>query len=120
MNLDFAFDDEAHAVIVAGEHRHVAPSPWQLLSLLRRRPDKLVARAAAMDALYGHRPDGGPDEKILDVYVMRLRRAIAGGPMRLDTVWGVGWRLVAVDTPCVSTTWFQSRGRGRPRELAVA
>lgn len=47
-----------------------------IFGLLLQQPE--VSRGQAMDALYGHRPDADePGERVIDVFVSRLRRKVA-------------------------------------------
>ena len=68
-----------------------------VLELLIRRPG-LVRRSAILDALWGTRPDG-PEEKILDVYVYFLRRALraVGSDITIVTERGHGYSIEGGD-----------------------
>ena len=56
---------------------------------------KVVKRHHLHDELYQLDPNGGPDEKIICVYVSKIRAKIAAAKMslRLHTHWGVGYEL---------------------------
>lgn len=61
----------------------------QILAALYARPR--MSKAGLMLALYGDDPNGGPEEKIIDVYVCKLRAKMAEGS--IETVWGFGYKL---------------------------
>ena len=64
-----------------------------LLILIKRAP-AVVSRQTLHILLYGDRTDGGPEPKIFDVQVSRLRsilrREECGG--KIDTIWNAGYR----------------------------
>lgn len=53
----------------------------------------MLTREAAMAALYSDRPDDAPDQKIVDVFICKLRKKTRPYGVAIDTVWGQGWRL---------------------------
>lgn len=57
--------------------------------LCRRRT--VVSRAVLYDAVYGLRPDGGPDPKIIDVFLSRLRHKVAPLGVTIVNRTGQGW-----------------------------
>lgn len=89
-------DEDARAVIVGNEERHLPPMQWQILGILRRREGALITYEAMIDALWGDDPDGGPDDATgrLRVHICNLRKALAGGDRRIVTLWKTGVRLV--------------------------
>ena len=77
------------------------PATWKLPGAEARFLNALLAaRETAtkqwlMDTLYGDDPDGGPDPKIIDVYVCKLRPKLRAlfGEDAIETVWGRGYRI---------------------------
>jgi DNA-binding response OmpR family regulator len=65
-------------------------SESRILHLLVRRAQ--VAKASMYEALYGERI-AGPEPKILDVLVHRIRRKLEPHEVVVETVTGVGYRL---------------------------
>lgn len=65
-----------------------------ILSILVRRAPAVVSRATFHSVVYGDRSDGGPEPKIFDVHISRLRqilpRVYCSG--KIDTVWNAGYR----------------------------
>lgn len=74
------------------------PMSMKLLERLMREPGRIVQRIELEAALW---PDDLPDGDPLRSQVHLLRRALAGAGFHgLETVHGVGWRIVAApDTP---------------------
>jgi hypothetical protein len=78
------------------------PGPWdghgltrletRLMRCLYEHRDRIVAKSAAMDALYFDRPHEEPGIKIVDILVCKIRRKIAGSDYAIETVWGQGYR----------------------------
>jgi hypothetical protein len=77
------------------------PSEFVIFDLLwRRRPG--VVRFGAVDAaLYGARPDGGPDGDPRRVFVCRIRRALLPLGLGVEVVRGAGWRLTDLGAAAV-------------------
>lgn len=65
------------------------PRAGQMFSALVAGP---LSRTRAMALLYGL-DDEAPGEKVLDVWICRIRRALRERDMGLDTIGGVGWDL---------------------------
>jgi two-component system, cell cycle response regulator CtrA len=46
-----------------------------------------------MNALYGLSPDGGPQAKIIDVFICKLRKKLKPFDIEIETIWGQGYLL---------------------------
>jgi two-component system response regulator MtrA len=87
-------DLDGRRVLVDGE-----PTPeltkveLDILGVLAKRPGSAISRRALVDACLD--PDKAGSERTLDVHVSRVRKklGVAGG--QLQTVWGIGYKLVA-------------------------
>ena len=75
---------------------HLTKSEARLVLALKGR-NRPVTRSAILDALYGDRPDGGPDwaESNVQVFVSRIRAKIrqAKLPWSLIAIPGIGYEL---------------------------
>ena len=69
----------------------LSPKQSRLLGVLARRQQ--VSKDMAMAVLYGGETDP-PSDKILDVFICKIRRAIAPN-YRIKTIFGVGWFMPA-------------------------
>lgn len=66
----------------------------QLFGLLLKRD--IVTKEMGLTLLYGNRPDGDtPEIKIIDVYICKLRAKIEAFGIKVETVWGRGYRMSA-------------------------
>lgn len=72
----------------------LTPAEKGLLSILMDRAGRVISKEALVTLLYAHQPDDPPDEKIIDVYVCKIRPKIEGRDCRIETVWGEGFRFV--------------------------
>lgn len=68
----------------------------QILNLLSSRPGHVFGRDAIMNALYFDQPNDWPEPKIIDIYICRIRNRFraADSPVSIETIWGMGWKLV--------------------------
>jgi len=69
-----------------------------MLSILVNRSPAVVSRQAFHSLFYGDRPDGGPEPKIFNVHISRLRGVLVRlekihGPIgKIETVWNAGFK----------------------------
>ena len=87
----------AHAVTLAGRPLRLTPTEFSLLAALARRPGQTLGREQLLDELHG--PAGGLAgfDRSIDSHVKNLRRKLErepGRPPLIETVYGVGYRLV--------------------------
>ena len=66
-----------------------------LLSVLARRPGVVFPRERLCQLVWG--PDFFGDQRTVDVHVTWLRDKLRGATARIETVWGVGYKLVESD-----------------------
>lgn len=58
---------------------------------------RMATKDAIYDAIFCDAIGDGPETKIIDVYICRIRPAMAELGLVIETVWGKGWRLVEAD-----------------------
>lgn len=65
-----------------------------ILFILLKRAPAVVSRQTLHILLYGDRTDGGPEPKIFDVQVSRIRYVLRreGCSGKIETVWNAGYR----------------------------
>ncbi|MDH3462292.1 MAG: response regulator transcription factor [Acidimicrobiia bacterium] len=88
-------DVDAHSVKVDGAEVELRPKEFDLLESLMRRKNRLAARHALIDDVWGHTYFG--DTKTLDVHIKRLREKVEadpGSPKHILTVRGLGYKFV--------------------------
>ena len=88
-------DPAQHALVRDGASAPLSPTEFRLLAAMLGRPGEVVRRRELLRAAW---TDGAiVHENTLDQYVARVRRKITqvGAPDRIETVRGVGYRVVA-------------------------
>lgn len=87
-------DPDTNQARIGGRELDLTPKEFDLLLHLARRPGVVFARGDLLRDVWGYGPGG--DTRTVDVHVSRLRDKL-GDPeltgIRLDTVWGRGYRL---------------------------
>lgn len=78
-----------------GEDLALTPVEYALLYALMKRPDAAISRASLLDQALD--PDRQGTERTLDVHVSRLRKKLQAEGWRIQTVWGIGYRLSSVE-----------------------
>lgn len=65
-----------------------------ILFILVKRAPAVVSRSTLHTLMYGDQVDGGPDLKIFDVHISRLRAILkrVGCEGKIDTIWHAGYR----------------------------
>ena len=90
MTLDLG----ARTVEIDGQPLAVTAKEYAILELLSLRKGKTLTKEMFLDHLYGGMDE--PEQKIVDVFVCKLRKKIAaltGGENGIHTVWGQGYVL---------------------------
>jgi DNA-binding response OmpR family regulator len=93
---DLEIDLPAREVRVGGRDVRLAAREFDLLAFLARNPRRVFTREQIMQSVWGY--TAAIDTGTLSVHVRRLREKIEDdprAPRRIETVWNVGYRLVA-------------------------
>ncbi|MGD2101175.1 MAG: response regulator transcription factor [Acidimicrobiia bacterium] len=88
-------DIDAHVARVSGDEVELRPKEFELLESLMRRKNRLAARHALIDEVWG--PSYFGDTKTLDVHIKRLREKLesdSSNPVHIVTVRGLGYKFV--------------------------
>jgi two-component system OmpR family response regulator len=95
-NGDLVLDPASHQVHWAGQVVELSPRELALLDYFMRRPGDVLRRTEILDHVWDYAYDG--TSNVVDVYVryLRVRLSAAGAPDLIETVRGVGYRLVAL------------------------
>jgi DNA-binding response OmpR family regulator len=86
-----AIDLEKKSVAVGDAAVDLTPAELGILTALAKRAGSAITRAALVDAALD--PDREGTERTLDVHVSRLRKKLGPEGKRIETVWGIGYRL---------------------------
>lgn len=87
-------DRDARDVSIAGRSVTLTAKEFGLLVYLCDRRGKVVSREELLNRVWGLRYDGGT--RTVDIHVRRLRAKL-GGALRVVTLRGAGYRLMAPD-----------------------
>ena len=90
---DLRFDPATRQVLVAGQQPVLTATEYGILELLVRRSPAVVPRRSIAMNVWDDESDALGSNTI-DVHLARLRAKLAGGMVRIETVRGVGYRLV--------------------------
>jgi len=70
---------------------------FDLLLALARHQGMVLSRQQLLDLAWGF--DYYGETRTVDVHVAHLRHHLGDGPVIIETVWGVGYKLVVADNP---------------------
>ena len=90
---DVVVDTARREVSVAGRLVELRPKEFDLLCALARQPGIVFPRERLMQEVWGY--DYAGDTRTIDVHITWLREKLSGSSTRIQTVWGVGYKLVA-------------------------
>jgi len=91
---ELSLDPATHVVRRAGRVVELTPKEFSLLEFFMRNPGTVLTRGQILEHVWDYAYDG--DSNVIEVYVRYLRRKIdlPFGRHSLETVRGVGYRLV--------------------------
>lgn len=87
-----AMDLDRRTATLGGEALHLRPREFDLLATFARFPGFALDRDRLLDLVWGTGYYG--DQRTVDVHVAWLREKLAGSDLKIETVWGVGYKLV--------------------------
>ena len=93
---DLTLDPSARNVIVAGEHVRLRQREFDLLEAFMRHPNVAMDRERLLSMVWGE--DFYGDARTIDVHVAWLREKLKAARPKIETVWGVGYKLVPQPT----------------------
>lgn len=88
----FTFDALAATLTIGEETRELRARELRLLEILLSRPGQTYSKSHLIDRLFSF--DEEVSDNAIEVYVGRLRRKLDGSGARLETLRGVGYRLI--------------------------
>jgi two-component system response regulator MprA len=89
----YVLDDAAMTVTNDGEPVQLTRREYDLFKLFLRHPRQVLTRDVIVDQVWGHMFYGDPN--VVDVYVRYLRNKLDPDRRHLQTVRGLGYRLMA-------------------------
>ena len=88
---DLKLDLTRRSAVIDGRDAPLTPKEFDLLSTFARFPDVVLDREQLLDLVWG---TSFYALRTVDVHVARLREKLKGSVLRIETVWGTGYRLV--------------------------
>ena len=85
-------DPESREVTVDGAGVRLRQREFNLLEAFLRHPNVVLDRERLLSMVWGQDYDG--DTRTIDVHVAWLRDKLKGADARIETVWGIGYKLV--------------------------
>jgi DNA-binding response OmpR family regulator len=92
---DIHLDFRTRRVERDGTEVRLTAREFELLAYLMRHPNQVLSRSQILNSVWGY--DYDPGTNVLEVYIGYLRRKLesANGPVPIETVRSVGYRLAA-------------------------
>ena len=86
-------DHVSREVRCGGGEVELTPREFGLLEYLMRSPGRVLTRTQILEHVWGY--DFDPQTNLVDVYIQRIRKKLAGGGTEppIETVRGVGYRI---------------------------
>jgi DNA-binding response OmpR family regulator len=88
----FTLDLDTRLATVDGKRVELSAREFSLATVLMRNPGHVLTREQLLDRVWGF--DFDPGSNVVDVYIRYLRQKV--GAARIETVRGMGYRLVEV------------------------
>jgi DNA-binding response OmpR family regulator len=92
---DLRIDPERHEVTIGERIVELRPKEFELLTTLARNPGVVFDRERLLKLAWGY--DYYGDSRTVDVHVTWLREKLRESTARIQTVWGVGYKLVEAE-----------------------
>ena len=92
-----AFHAESNTIVSSGYAVTFTANQARIFDLLwqNRNGGKVVTKERMFDHLYCLDPNGGPDPKVIDVMIVKMRKLLEPTDLEIVTVWGRGYFLRA-------------------------
>ena len=89
-------DAAGHRVLASGREIKLGPTEYRLLHFLLTHPDRVYSRTQLLDRVWG--ANVYVEERTVDVHVAHLREKLTDSRLAIETVWGMGYKLI-IDKP---------------------
>lgn len=90
---DLTVDPARHEVTVAGQPVELRPKEFDLLLTLAEHRGIVLSREQLLNLVWGY--DFYGETRTVDVHIAHLRKRLAASSVEIETVLGVGYKLVA-------------------------
>lgn len=92
--LGVILDSTAGAIVIDGKSHMLRNRELRLLEVFFAAPSQIFSKSHLMDRLFSFSDE--VSENAIEVYIARLRKKLEGADVKIETVRGLGYRLVAV------------------------
>ncbi|RLC72882.1 MAG: DNA-binding response regulator, partial [Chloroflexi bacterium] len=89
---DVTIDPARHEVTIAGQAVELRPKEFDLLLALAEHRRLVLSREQLLNLVWGY--DFYGETRTVDVHIANLRKRLAGSSVEIETVLGVGYKLV--------------------------
>jgi two-component system alkaline phosphatase synthesis response regulator PhoP/two-component system response regulator ResD len=89
---DVVIDMRQRTVEVAGRAVELRAKEFELLTTFAQSPNSVFDREKLLNQVWGYEYYG--DSRTIDVHITHLREKLEGSNVKIQTVWGVGYKLV--------------------------
>jgi two-component system alkaline phosphatase synthesis response regulator PhoP/two-component system response regulator ResD len=89
---DVVIDMRQHTVTLASRPIELRAKEFELLATLAQSPNMVFDREKLLNLVWGYEYYG--DSRTIDVHITHLREKIEGSQVKIQTVWGVGYKLI--------------------------
>lgn len=90
---DWAMDTGRHEVFCKGQPIELRTQEFEVLRVLMENPGRVLTREQLLNLAWGY--DFYGQTRTVDVHVAQLRRRLTGGQTHIETITGVGYKLVS-------------------------
>lgn len=115
--LAYVKADDALDLLPLVSALRLTPTEAQIFLALQRSPGRQAGKEAIHNRLYSARPGEAPELKTVDVLICTLRKKLEGTSWSIETVWGVGYKLVGTENvlppPSPAEVTEERREKGR-------
>lgn len=105
--IDFILVPEENTVATVHGQARMTPQEFAFARLLIERAPAMVSKSHAYETVFLDESGNGPEIKILDIVICRIRKSLATIGLEVRTEWGKGWRI----------TWLGHDGPTDPSEV---
>lgn len=91
-------DDDFNEVIIDGDVVKLTRRQTQTLAGVIKVYPRAARKEFLMDYVYGNEPEiDAPDDRIIDVYICRIRKILKPFGYGIEGVWGIGYKFTDKD-----------------------
>lgn len=88
-------DPTSREVTIAGRRVSLRSKEFDLLLTLADHPNQVLSRDQLLDLVWGHEFYG--QTRTVDVHIAQLRHKLSDSNIHIETVWGLGYKLIIVN-----------------------